>query len=404
MLRALLRVRLAIGLGVAVSTLCVASQADEPKPAADPALVDPLRKHAEAAIAITARRELDGRAHTPWQIIHGVLGMRDQFYVRVDGQRMSAIDWFHNQSATYANEPYFEVTEFGGRGHPFTKPMLFEGHPTQFLAYLTMTNLPLDFQVKSGDKTLTIQDLVTGSQKEVKTGEEPGWTLWALTHYLGVDATWENKDGEPWSIERLVRSQTYETVHTAACGGTHGLFALAYARDKYLETGRPLRGVWLEADQKVRRYIAEAKALQNADGSFSVDFFKGKKWGKTVEERLGPSGHMFEFLMIALPREQLDEQWARNAVYSVTRDLEETKSQTLSVAPLYHAVDGLHIWLKRTASTNAPRVPVATTSSISTPGGRPGTSPAVATGTTEASSKPSTAVDGSTLAPSAAKD
>jgi hypothetical protein len=399
--RALLRVQLAICLGVATLAFCaIPSQADDPKPAATPVLVDPLRKFAEDAITITARRDLDGRSHTPWQIVHGVLGMREQFFVRVDGQRMSALDWFHNQSATYANEPYFEVTEFGGRGHPFTKPMLFEGHPTQFLAYMTMSKLPLDFTVKSGDRTLTIQDLVNGAQKEVKTGEEPGWTLWALTHYLGVDATWENKDGEPWSIERLVRSQTYETVNTAACGGTHGLFALAYARQKYLETGKPLRGVWLEADQKVRRYIAEAKALQNADGSFSVDFFKGKKWGKTVDERLGPSGHVFEFLMIALSREQLDEQWARNAIFSVTRDLEETKSQTLSVAPLYHAVDGLHIWLERTAPKQAAAPAVAKTEAISTPAPANEPAPASAGSTTgEGTAKPTTTTGASVASP-----
>lgn len=346
--------------------------------------VDPLRTMAQDAIEITARRSLNGRVHTPWQIIHGVLGMRERFMVEVDGEKTSALDWFRNKGATFSGEPYFEVTEFGGRGHPFTKPQLFEGHPTQFLAYLTMSDLPLDFPIKSGDRSLTIQDLVDGSQKEVKAGDEAGWTLWALTHYLGVDATWENKEGEPWSVERLVRAQTYEPVNSAACGGSHGLFALAYARNKYLETGRPLRGIWLEADQKVRRHVEMAKSLQNPDGSFSVDYFKGKRAGKTVEDRLGPSGHVFEFLMLALPKETLREQWARNAVFSVTRDLQETKSKSLSVAPLYHAVDGLHIYLKRTAPTPAtPAVATGTTSSDAVLSGLAPQSPPKATAPSE---------------------
>src|SRR5690606_3631002 len=98
--------------------------------------------------------------------------------------------------------------------------------------------------------TITLGDIVRNGQMEVQAGEEPTWTLWGLVHYLGPDATWQNKHGESWSIERLVRSQVYEPVARAACGGTHGLFALAYARNKYLETGRPLSGAWLEADQK----------------------------------------------------------------------------------------------------------------------------------------------------------
>ena len=57
---------------------------------------------------------------------------------------------------------------------------------------------------------------------EVNDREEVTWVLWFLTHYLEPDAQWTNKDGEPWSIERLVQVETGKTVTAGACGGGTG--------------------------------------------------------------------------------------------------------------------------------------------------------------------------------------
>ena len=72
------------------------------------------------------------------------------------------------------------------------------------MACLTMCDLPLDFKFKAGaGETVTVNDLIRGAQAEVNDREEVTWVLWFLTHYLEPDAQWTNKDGEPWSIERL---------------------------------------------------------------------------------------------------------------------------------------------------------------------------------------------------------
>ena len=77
---------------------------------------------------------------------------------------------------------------------------------------------------------------------QVRTGREITWTLWALAHYESPDAQWTNAAGEAWSIERLLKMQADEPVTSGACGGCHGLFALAYARNLKLDTGESLRG------------------------------------------------------------------------------------------------------------------------------------------------------------------
>ncbi|HEY3964592.1 MAG TPA: hypothetical protein VGM05_08600, partial [Planctomycetaceae bacterium] len=231
----------------------------------------------ERAIRVTGQRRLTAGVHTPWQVVHGILAQRwDLMMLKKENpkEEISGIEWI-TSGVYFDGMPLWEATPYGGRGHPFTRPYAFEGHPTQFLGYMSMANIPLEYEVKTPTKIITIKDIIHDAKMQVHAGVEITWTLWALAHYEEPDAQWFNAAGEPWSIERLVKMQVDEPVTSGACGGCHGLFALAYARNMYLSTKKPLRGVWFEADQKIKRYIAEARALQNADGSFSTDHFKG---------------------------------------------------------------------------------------------------------------------------------
>jgi len=308
---------------------------------------DELLELVNKAIDVTKRRQLTAGVHTPWQIVHGILAMRHDFILKTpEGGEISAIDWMAS-GVLHDGLPLFEVTPYGGRGHPFTKPYAFEGHPTQFMGYMSMSDLPLDFVFKAGkdgkDK-VTVADIINDAKMQVKEGPEITWTLWALTHYLPPDAQWLNAAGEPWSIERMVQIQIRESVLTSACGGTHGLFALSYARNKYIATRKPLRGVWLEADQKIQRYITEARALQNSDGSFSAAYFRGAQHSTDFATRLPANGHILEWLMIALEERRLSEPWVRKGVASVAQDLIDNRKTPADCGPLYHALHALNLY------------------------------------------------------------
>lgn len=311
--------------------------------------LDPLQKQVQEAIDISLKRFLSAESHTPWQIMHGVLALRQDYIIMRGGRKIRALDWISN-GATYRGEDWFEKTRYGGRAHPYSgTAYAFEGHPNQFLAILSMADLPMDHEFKAGRYTITMADMVKNAQMEVKRGEEITWTLWALSHYLPPDSTWENKWGEHWSIERLVDMQTEAPPQKAACGGTHGLFALSYARNGYLQTGQPLRGVWISADQKIQRYIEETRAYQNSDGTFSADFFKGRKYARDFKDRLSTSGHTLEFLMVALPQNRLDEPWVRQGLAAVSQELIDNKRSPADCGALYHAMNGLMIYLERTS-------------------------------------------------------
>ena len=313
--------------------------------------VDPLVKLATDAVEVSSRRYLTADMHTPWQVIHGLLAYRQDFQLKVkdSDKKINALDWAAS-GVTFRGESLFQKTPYGGRAHPFIQAYWFEGHPTQFMAYLTMCRLPTshEFKTASGE-VVTVQDIINNAKMEVTraTDVEMTWTLWALAHYLEPTAQWVNKNGEHWSMEELLRLELRNTIYDAPCGGTHSLFACAYARNAHLQSRQPLRGVWLEADQKIQRFIAEAKALQNPDGSFSIHFFKGRGSSNDFNTRITSSGHMIEWLMVALPQSRLSEPWVQNGIRCLAQDLIDNRHLNAECGPLYHAVDGLQIYRER---------------------------------------------------------
>lgn len=323
------------------------SEKADGKPAARPS--DPLMELVEAAIIETSKRRLTAGVHTPWQVVHGILALRwDMYLLTGNGKdEINAIEWMAS-GPTFDGMPLWEATPYGGRGHPFTRPYAFEGHPTQFMGYMTMADIPLDYKFKTDTRTITIRDIINDAKMQVREGPEITWTLWAVSHYEDPEAQWINSAGEPWSIERMVQLQVKEAVTSGACGGTHGLFALSYARNMYFSTGKSLRGTWLEADQKIKRYVLEAKSLQNADGSFSSNHFQGPGYSQEFSKRIATSGHQLEWLMIALPQSKLKEQWFRKGIECVARDLIAHRKDASDCGPLFHGLHALMVYRQRT--------------------------------------------------------
>lgn len=338
--------------------------------------VDPLMKQLDMAIDITSRRYLTANEHSPWQIFHGLLALKKDFLLKQGDKKVNAIEWISTTDPTYQNEPWIEITKHGARFHRYTTDYAFEGHPSQSLALLAASGLPLEHQFKvsrhmklkmangnmvpiAPDKprTVTIADIVANAKKEANTTEEMTWTLWAFTYYVPLDAQWMSQWNEPWSFERLVRTQVdLKVSNKVACGGNHNLFALALARDKYLQTGQPLRGVWLEADHKVKRYIEVARSLQNSDGSFSSNFYEAPGLSADFTERLNTTGHTLEFVARAVPDSRLNELWIRRAVAMLSRELIENRQKPTDCGPLYHSLDALIIYRDRVRPP-APQTP-----------------------------------------------
>ncbi|MEZ5940466.1 MAG: hypothetical protein R3C18_03675 [Planctomycetaceae bacterium] len=309
------------------------------------------------AVALASARRIDVRNIPPWAITHAVLALRNDLVLYEQGRKVNGIEWISNEARFWDADDaqnrgafWFEATRYGGRAHPFDgTPYEFEGHANQTLALLSMSNLPLTHQFRvAGGRTVTMADMVRHAQMTANSEEEITWTLWFLTQYLDPDSQWVNERGQQWSMEYLVRLQTQAEVTAAPCGGTHGLFALAYVRNSYLKKHGNLRGIWLSADMKLQQYTESAKALQNEDGSFSTMFFKGRGQSSDVEERLKTSGHMLEWLMMALPQRRLEEEWVQRGVRALARDLVLSSDKPGNCGFVYHSLHALRLYQQRT--------------------------------------------------------
>lgn len=287
-------------------------------------------------------------AHSPWQIFQSVLAFGQDCQVIVSGVRNNAIDWISTTDPKFQSEPWMLRTETGAKFHPFTKPYLFEGHPGQFLAWLGESGLPQEHQFVVGGQRVRTDDFIRHLKCEVNEREEMTWVLWALQCYLAPNAEWLNKDGDRWSIERLVDKETRAPVVGAPDGGTTRLYALTRARDKYLQSGGKLRGVWLEADTKIKKHIELARSLQNNDGTFSADYFHSTKHTPDLNRRLETHGQMLEFLVISLPLEELRAPWMRSAVQVLANDLLDGRKAAASVHAIFHSLHALMLYRDRT--------------------------------------------------------
>ncbi len=316
---------------------------------------DSLLPMVDEAIALTKQRNLDFQQHTPWQILHGLLALRKDYVLKNGDKMVNALE-FISTEARYKGDRWFEATPHGAKAHPYNgTPYDFEGHVNQTLAIIAMCDVPLTHEFKTATgQSVTMADMIRHAQMNVNTREETTWTLWFLTHYLDQDTEWVNGWNQKWSMETLVRIQNASNVTAGPCGGCHGLFALAYARNAYLKKHGQLRGSWLEGDQKLQSYIAAAQNMQNRDGSFATEFFKARGYSNDFNERIKSSGHMLEWLMMALPKSRLEERWVRTGVQTLASDLIRNATQPADCGPLYHSLHALILYKQRVQPTATP--------------------------------------------------
>lgn len=337
--------------GPAAPPAAPAEAAAAPAVAATPAVTtqqaEYFRSQLDLAIEVSSRRILTANVHSPWQIFHGLLALKQDFQLNLDGKKVNAIQWISTAEPRFDNQPLLMKTAHGGKFHAFTRPYAFEGHPAQFLALLSQSDLPVGHTFKVGSESITLGNIINNTMKEVNTQEEVTWVLWGLQHYLKPDTQWVNQHNEPWSIERLVQIETAAPVVGAPCGGNHRLFALTRTRDKHLKAGGKLVGIWAQADHKIRQHIEIARSLQNYDGSFSAKFYETSGFENDLNKRFNTTGHTMEFLSIALPEERLNEPWVRSAVAVLCNDLIVNRQRQIDCGPLYHTLNSLIIYRER---------------------------------------------------------
>lgn len=334
-----------------------------PAETADTSQRDDLRQWiADVLRANREHRRLSTDVNAAWQIMHGVLAYGRELQLATSSGNQPAVeyllgggaargfdlrggDWFELPRGS--NEPPQQLRGIVAELQPGAK--IGQGHRDQWLAYMARCGLAIDEVVVTRDGPLTIGGWIKQIQWDVPRNfeHEFSWTLTALVAYRPTTDRWTARDGRDYSIESLLESELRELGPSNACGGSHRLCAIATALSKHRRAGHPIIGVWADADRWVKLAIEQTREFQNADGSFSSNYFERPGWSADLVAALGTTGHAFEFLAVAGDDELLRQPWVEAAARFLCRTLEQTAELDLECGALYHALSGLSIYHER---------------------------------------------------------
>jgi hypothetical protein len=316
--------------------------------------LDELQKKLDDELEYTFSRRLDLQKQATWQILHGALAFQREFQViTADGETVSAVDYL--LAGGVMNGWDIRLVPSKTRPNPGIRALLDpgskagQGHRDQWFAVLAQCDLLPEQTIKVYGETVTMADFVFQVQQDVPRNleREYSWTLIGLTKYLPTSATWTGSDGKQWSIERLMEIELEQDLNRSACGGTHRLIGITMALLQHLADGGQLTGVWKQADDKIQASIARAKELQNPDGSFSINYFQREGISADLAQDLGSTGHVLEFLTLAMTQEQLSEPWVQHSVSHMCELFHRTRGIGLECGALYHAAHGLVLYRQR---------------------------------------------------------
>jgi hypothetical protein len=329
-------------------------QTQQRKPAAPPASVSAdaaelaaLRGKVRQVLDFYHARPLNTRENNCWELMHSIVSYGVTSQVRRGGPQgpaVNSISWLCSGAAC-DGQPLMIVD--GGRVTAAKGPRV-QGHHGQFLAILAQSKVKPDYPIYVGKRSFAVDDLMATEKLSCYSNTELTFKLISFAHYLDSDATWKNSKAENWSIRRLIREEIDAPINGAPCGGTHRLMGLSYAVHERIKQGRPVDGEFLRAQTYVNDFHRYTLRLQNADGSFSTEWFKGRGAKTDPDRRLQTSGHILEWLAYSVEDEMLDDPRVVKAVSYLAGLLDRDRGRNWSIGPLGHGLHALAIYEERT--------------------------------------------------------
>jgi hypothetical protein len=294
-----------------------------------------------------------------WTVFHAILGLGPRTVELVvddkTGERVNALEYIGAGREMRGLD--FEATPNGVDVISNREMHFSQGHQDQFIAEMTQWGLSPDtkFFVKNGDgkggKEYRFRDFINECKMRARVGkgQELSWAIVVIPYYFGTDVAWTNAHGEKLRLEDLVDEEVKASIPQAACGGTHRLFGLAWAYHLHLRRGGKTEGVWKKVADRLDEYKALTKKLRNPDGSFSARFYEGREDGSHPPpgQRINTTGHMLEWLSLAMTEKELRAGWVQEAANALTKMIFESQNVPVPGGGLYHAAHGLLLYYAR---------------------------------------------------------
>jgi hypothetical protein len=318
----------------------------------------------DAAIKQVRERDLD-TTNGFWTVFHGILGLGPSVTLRngKNGNRVNALD--HIASGGELRGLRFLPTPDGLDVE--TRPGMFisQGHQDQFVAEMVQWDVSAERKFVVNGRDYTFRDFLNHSKARasVREKQELDWAILIIGQHFGTDISWTNRAGEKLHFHDLLRAELNKPLDKAACGGTHRLFGLTWSYHLHLRRGGKTVGVWKEIADRTAEQKRLARRYQNADGSLSTEYLRGRGNSRDIQARINTTGHVFEWLALALSDEELHAAWVQEAANALALMFFEVQSAPTEGGSLYHAVHGLLIYYSRVYGADklgplAPPVPL----------------------------------------------
>ncbi len=306
----------------------------------------PVPPRLAQVIARAQALELRGGRDSLSAILHCVIAFGRDCQLRdsARGRRVDAAAFLLQRAGERGRSLIHDV---GGRPRPARLPL--QAHADQLLMALAEAGLPAGSGlVAHNGRGYTLRDLLRSAQTDFDEYEELGWTLMALSAYLPAGERWR-AGGREWGLEDVLQLALYRDPRMEAEEGSHHLQGVAHAWARCAprpgaRAPQAQTRVWRDARRYLDNFIAQARDVQQPNGDFSMAGFRGSLPPTTPQIAVQVTGHALEWLVVALPPEELGEPWVRR---SVTRLVELLASQPLErfePSSMYHAIHALRVW------------------------------------------------------------
>lgn len=302
-----------------------------------------LRKKIRTCMQFYYRPE-NTATRSPWGMMHSLIGYGVDTELIVGRKRVNAIGWLcWNGSCRGMQLLYIDNTgQLSIKNGPG-----YQGHEGQFLSMLAQSRVKIDYPMRVNGQDFTVADLVEYEKLTCRPRSELTFKLIGLAHYLESDATWTSRNNEPFSIPRLIREELAQPINGVTCGGTHRLMGFSYAVRTREKRGEPIDGEWARAKKYVDSYLEYAFRLQNRDGSFSTEWLKQRANSRDPARQIQTTGHILEWVVYALPKDDLDNPRVIHAVDFLSTLLLRQRNNDVEVGPMGHAIHALSLYNER---------------------------------------------------------
>ena len=302
-----------------------------------------LRDKARRVLAMYYPRHQNSRDNNAWEMMHAIIAYGVDTLIHRDrpgGEKINAIGYLcYNYPCRGERMLFVDRGKIVARRGPNV-----QGHYGQFLAILAQSHVKSDYPLYVSGQEFTLADLIEHEKLNCRAGEELTFKLIALMHYLDSDQTWQSRDGQQWSIQRLIKEELAQPIRGVACGGTHRLMGFSYAINKRIQRGKPIVGEFRRAQTFINDYHRYTLGLQNPDGSFSTEWFVRRGSDPDIDRRLKTSGHILEWIGFSLSDDELRDPRITKAMDYVATLLVTHPRHTWEIGPLGHALHALAIY------------------------------------------------------------